>query len=296
VRDVDALAAVELKTVSTSLEDADFQDDVIKKARRVGARFCVQWNQRTTRICATPPIPPNPDGITETFDGADVILEFPELLEVKGKDYVGDVASTEALRVRARDLLGALANIRDTGAVGGRIVDPTVFVEVLAERVQEIRRSVSAGVRAAAASDADLRKQLNAWAQRQGPEVDAAVLYERASAQLIYRLVGQVVFYLAYAGYAHGGLPAFEIDDSKPLRPQLEPLWSAIRSIDYEALYEEDPLLDRLPLSTLAETQLKELLGWLDGFQWSSLDADVLAHADSIRRRSLLRHRGRPLL
>src|SRR4051794_37401928 len=58
-RDQDALAACELKTVGTPLEDPVFQDDVIKKARRVNAPYCVQWNQRNTRICATPPAPPN---------------------------------------------------------------------------------------------------------------------------------------------------------------------------------------------------------------------------------------------
>ena len=52
-RDVDALAAVELKTLRTRLDDIDFQDDVIKKARRVGAPFCVQWNQRDAVIHAT---------------------------------------------------------------------------------------------------------------------------------------------------------------------------------------------------------------------------------------------------
>ena len=37
-RDVDALAAIELKTVTTPLNDTTFQNDVIKKARRVGHR------------------------------------------------------------------------------------------------------------------------------------------------------------------------------------------------------------------------------------------------------------------
>lgn len=275
VRDRDALAACELKTVATGMNDAAFQDDVIKKARKVRAPYCVQWNQRSTRICATPPAPPNADALVETFDRSDVVFEFSDLAEVATKDYVGGTRATSALRRRAGELLGALANIRDTGAVGGRIVDPSVFVAVLAERVKEIRRHVAVGVRARAASSAKLRRQLNAWAQRQGPQVGAGVLYERAAAQLVYRVVGQVVFYLAYAGYSRG-LPAFRIDPEADLRQQLDPLWKAIRSIDYEALYEADEVLDQLPLSALAEGQLKELLAWLDDFEWSSLSEDVL--------------------
>ena len=52
-RDVDALAAVELKTVTTPLSDSTFENDLIKKARRVGAPYCVQWNQRQTAVHAT---------------------------------------------------------------------------------------------------------------------------------------------------------------------------------------------------------------------------------------------------
>ncbi len=52
-RDVDALAAVELKTVTTGLDDPVFQNDVIKKARRVSAPYCVQWNQKSTVIYAS---------------------------------------------------------------------------------------------------------------------------------------------------------------------------------------------------------------------------------------------------
>ena len=66
-RDVEALGAVELKTVATPLSDPAFQNDVIKKARRVGAPYCVQWNQRETAIYLTPEAPPTPEGVTETF-------------------------------------------------------------------------------------------------------------------------------------------------------------------------------------------------------------------------------------
>src|SRR5437867_4130216 len=78
VRDVDALAAVELKIISTPLSDLRFQDDVIKKARRVGAPYCVQWNQRETVIYSTPPAPPHALSRKEHFTD-DPLLEFDEL-------------------------------------------------------------------------------------------------------------------------------------------------------------------------------------------------------------------------
>ena len=192
VRDVQALAAVELKTLLTPLDDPDFQDDVIKKGRRLNAPYCAQWNQCRTVIYATPPEPPNALALKETFCDEHVVYELPEISEVTTKNYVGRPTMEVALERRARDLLTALANVRDTGAVGGRIVDPSVFVGALEKRVREIREHVATGVREKATSEADLRRGLVAWANRQGPEIEASVLYERAAAQFVYRVLGHV--------------------------------------------------------------------------------------------------------
>ncbi|MEO8289368.1 MAG: N-6 DNA methylase [Gaiellaceae bacterium] len=291
VRDLDALAAVELKTLSTPITDAEFQNDVIKKARRVGAPYCVQWNQRETVIHQTPSAPANAAGLTETFRN-DPLSRFPELAVVSTKDYVGKPAMVAALRGRARDLLTSLAALRDTGAVGGQILEPSVFVEWLSREVREIRQAVATGVRSAATSDKTLRSSIHAWAQAQGMTAPKAeVLYERAAAQLTYRLVGQAVFYLAYAGHSKE-LPPFKVRADKPLRPQLENIWAAIRAVDYEALYADDVVLDTLPLSAAAENGLVQLLERLNTYDWSGLDAAVLGsvfeHLIPVEERDLL--------
>jgi hypothetical protein len=239
VRDVDALAAVELKTLSTRLSDLDFQDDLIKKARRVGAPYCVQWNQRETAIYATPPAPPQALSRKEHF-AEEPLMEFAELTVVTTKDYVGRSELEAALRGRARDILTDLAGLYERGAVGKRIVEPSVFVEWLAREVREIRKATTDGVRKAASANRKLRTNLQSWATAQGMSAPRAeVLYERASAQLTYRLLGQAVFYLAYHGHMKG-VPPFSIKAGAPLRPSLQKLWTAIRAIDYEALYADD--------------------------------------------------------
>jgi hypothetical protein len=275
VRDVDALAAVELKTIATSLGNIDFQDDVIKKARRVGAGYCVLWNQRATVIHATPKPPPNAASTKETFT-EEPLSRLPDLEVVTSKDYVGVSAMEAALQGRAQDVLMQLATLRDTGAVGGRIVEPSVFVEWLAREVRDIRKAVASGVRHAAAADRDLRTSLQAWATKQGmtaPKVE--VLYERAAAQLTYRVLGQTVFYLAYSGNMPG-LTKLNLQPELPLRAQLQPYWTSIRAVDYEALYADDAVLDQLPLSPAAESAFIALLDQLAGYDWSTLDAAVL--------------------
>lgn len=150
----------------------------------------MQWNPRETSIYATPKAPPNASSIKELFSD-EPLSRFSELLVVTTKDYVGKAAMEAALRGRARDILSALAQLRDTGAVGGRIVEPTVFVEWLAREVREIRKAVTAGVTYEAAKTRALRTRLQAWATTQGmsaPKIE--VLYERASAQLTYRILG----------------------------------------------------------------------------------------------------------
>jgi methylase of polypeptide subunit release factors len=275
VRDVDALAAAELKTVKTQLSDGDFQDDVIKKARRIGAPYCVLWNQRETAIYATPSAPPDAASRKEHFVG-DALVAFDDLPIITTKDYVGNSAMEAALRGRALDLLSALSDLRARGAVGRRIVEPSVFVSWLAREVRDVRKAITAGVRTKASSDRKLRTALQVWAAAQGmsaPRVE--VLYERASAQLTYRLLGQAVFYLAYHGHMKG-LPPFKVVQGKALRPQLKAMWSAIRAIDYEALYADDVVLDELPLSPMGENGMARLLDQLAAYDWSTLDAPVL--------------------
>ena len=274
-RDAAALADIELKTLSTPLSDKAYQNDVIKKARQLGAPYCVQWNMRATEIHATPPAPANAAAVIEIFTD-EPLSRFPELPGITTKDYVGKSAMEAALQGRARDILSALGTLRDTGAVGGRIVDPSVFVEWLSDQVRMIRRSVTQGVRNAAAKDRDLRNRVQAWAKAQGmPAPRAEVLYERAAAQLTYRIVGQAVFYLAYAGHQKD-LPSFQVSPSKPLRVQLQKLWGDIRAVDYEALYAEDAVLDTLPLAPAAEAGFVGLLSQLNDYDWSTLDAAVL--------------------
>ena len=274
-RDVDALADIELKTLSTPLSDKKFQNDVIKKARQLGAPYAVQWNMRETVIHATPPAPKNASAIVETFT-EEPLSRFPELTAIASADYIGKPTLEAAIQGRARDLLTALADLRDTGAVGGRIVEPSVFVEWLSDRVRHIRRAVTAGVRAQAAKDRKLRNGLQAWAKGQGmPAPKLEVLYERASAQFTYRIVGQAVFYLAYGGHTKG-LPPFKVAAGTPLRAQLQKLWTGIRAVDYEALYADDAVLDALPLAPLAESEFIQLLDQLNDYDWSKLDAPVL--------------------
>ena len=274
-RDIDALAAVELKTLKTPLADGAFQNDVIKKARRVGAPYCVQWNQRQTVIHSTPLEPAMAASVIETFT-AEPLASFPELNVVTTKDYVGKAAMVGALEDRAEEILTALAELRDTGAIGGKIVEPSVFVHWLSGEVRSIRGALADGIRAAAVKDRKLRAQLQKWATEQGMAAPGLeVLYERAAAQLAYRIIGQSVFYLAYNGHTKQ-LPSLSLKPNLPLRKQLETPWTAIRAIDYEALYAADQVLDELPISPLAEKSLITLLDDLSKRDWSGLDTSVL--------------------
>jgi methylase of polypeptide subunit release factors len=273
-RDSDALAAVELKTLTTPLSDAAFQNDVIKKARRLGALFCVQWNQRETAIYSVPPEPGDASA-TEIFDG-EPLFAFSELTNVTTKDYVGNPAIEASLEERATALLTALAQLRDTGAVGGWIVEPSIFVDWLGREVRDIRQYIAAGIQAEAVKNRSLRTQLQTWAKNQGTSRPKdEILYEQAAAQLTYRILGQSIFYLAYAGHTQG-LPPFQVAPGTPLRQQLAVMWAAIREIDYEALYSDDVVLDELPMSASGENALVRLLAELDRYDWSTLDADVL--------------------
>jgi methylase of polypeptide subunit release factors len=261
-----ALLTAELKTPQTRLTERNFQRDAVRKAQLLTSPYLALWNMQALSLYRTPP-QPRQDLLPEDF----LYSWDPDPQVTKASDWLKSGVKLR-LEERARDLIIRASDVANTGAVARTVVDATVFVSVLTERIRLLRLQLEADVRDALTNKA-LRTEIVRWADRQGLRQLVGDWYAALAGQIAYRVVGQTLFYLAFK--RRHELPALRLESGSPLQLQLRTRWDAIRAYDYEALYEPSPL-EKIPLSPDTQERLISLVSDLAGYDWSNVHSDVL--------------------
>jgi hypothetical protein len=98
-------------------------------------------------------------------------------------DYVGDIGNVSRLqsvddwvvpdiqrelRQLVRKLVVALHDLVSRGAIGGQVLDATIFVESLSARVRVLRRLFETDFRNRLASERQLNQRILRWSRQQG--------------------------------------------------------------------------------------------------------------------------------
>ena len=263
-----AVLTAELKTPVVSMGDIKYQRDAVRKAQLLNSPYLALWNIKELKLFKTP-ASPRKDLLPEDF-----LHEWePDPLIRSVADWLTPAAKAR-LRDRANDLVIRLNDLLTTGAIARTVVEATVFVSFLTERVRLLRHQIYTDLGTSLSASKKLRTDIVKWADRQGLRYLVGDLYSALAGQVAYRIVGQTLFYLAFRRQ-QPSLPALTLDPSKRLYPQLRSRWDAIRAYDYEALFEPSPLED-IQLSTDTEQRFVTLIDDLDGYDWSSIHSDVL--------------------
>ena len=234
-----AALAMELKTPTTLLSDRTFQQDAILKAQSVAAPYIALWNMRMLVLYKTPAAP------RKGFLPTDLVREIGTLDAVSGVEDWLKLEVQTALRDLCHSLLRHLHDLTTLIALGDTVVDATVFVQVLTDRVRNLRPLLEHDVNQALAGAREVRNEIRKWVKEQGLDQFVDDINESLAAQLAYRLVGQTLFYYAFRRQ-EPSLPKLSLDTGTPLSEQLRVYWDEVRTYDYEALYEESPL-ERIP-------------------------------------------------
>lgn len=265
----DAALTVELKTPRTSLSDVPYQQDAVRKAQRLGAPYLALWNMQVIELYRTPAKP------RRTLLAHDRLASWDPDIGVRTVSDWTQPQVKQRLKERSHDLLRELSDLLTTGVLRRAVVDATVFVDALTERVRLLRLQIEVDVRQELSGRRQLRNEVFNWAAKQGLRDLVGDLYAALAGQAAYRIVGQTLFYLSFRR-RQPSLPAMDnVTDTQPLQVQLRAYWDAIRAYDYEALFEESPL-EKITLSRDTERGLIELIGDLDGYDWTHIGSDVL--------------------
>jgi hypothetical protein len=261
-----AFLTFSLKTPATPITDPDLLSDADKKAKRWGATFSAIWNMQAAELYAIPE--------TRKATPADRLHIWGPDSSVK---TVNDWLRPEiaaGLRTRAIEILDLAWGTHVSASQRAITIEAHVFVERLSQRLSELRAYLKPALDARVRSDRSVRQQISALAAAQGFIGFVEDINDAVVGQYAYRLIGQVLFYLALR--RKQPLPPLELSGTSNIPEALRPYWDNVRRFDYEALFQPNELDDLVPVPSSAQAIIRALISDLGGYDWNRLKDDVL--------------------
>lgn len=226
----------ELKTPATPVDDVELLENAAEKARVMNANYFVTWNMRESVIWRTP----------LKGEAVSAIHRFKSYLsihQVNVPDDLWDAAKQRLLKSRAKEILDDLAVLHKEGHLNLVDVDSTFFVHKLHEAVNALGPYVHQALRARIARSPKFKDGLYDWAVKQGIARfdEGDIFFETVSRQILYRLLGKVVFYLTLRRFRKD-IPKLDLQgiDTIKISEKLQGYFEAARRIDYQAVFERD--------------------------------------------------------
>ena len=113
------------------------------------------------------------------------------------------------------------------------------------------------------------------WSDRYDEDPD--VVQATFTSQAAYLLMNKLVFYkLLENADAYTDVPDVTVDDLAAGDRRRAAFDELIEAVDFEAVYEQDPIFDALPLTDTAQRQVEDLLANLEEYNLDTFDEDVI--------------------
>ena len=263
-----AFLTIELKTPETSITDPSLLADACEKGQRWEAPFFAIWNMQVAELYRTPPHPKKatPADRLEAWQPDPLISSVNDWLKPK---------PAASLRERAIEILNHAWQLNTDQATRAVPIDASIFVDRIAERISRLQAEILPVLSMETKKNRMLRRKIRAIAAAQGM-IGIVDNFEAAiTGQFTYRLIGQILFYLALRR-KQPSLRPLEPSPSELLPNALRPFWDDVRRFDYEALFEWSELEELVPIPTAAQRLIRRLITELGGYDWNSLRDDVL--------------------
>lgn len=127
----------------------------------------------------------------------------------------------------------------------------------------------------------EFESEFEAWVDDQGwsdrYDDDPEAVQHTFVAQAAYLLMNKLVFYkLLENADAYVDVPDVTVDDLADGDSRRETFDALIEAVDFEAVYEQDPIFDALPLTDTAQRQVEDLLENLEDYNLDKFDEDVI--------------------
>jgi len=260
-----AIASIELKNTTVPIDDAELLENGMQKAINLSCKYLITWNVRETAIWDISKGRP------------DRIHKYPVIISIRTIQDILRPDAQNALKARAREIIEDLDTHIVTGVFRARTLDAVLFAGVLQDTVEHLNPEFKKALITKYSTDKTFQKAIQKWARRQGIQnYDTDDFFTSISKQIVYRIIGQVLFYFALKRH-NGNLPNLEINDFEieKAKDVLQAAFEEVRKIDYQAIYEKD-LIDEIDWNTDAAITLQNLLKSLAFYDFSSMPLDVI--------------------
>jgi type I restriction enzyme M protein len=263
----------ELKTPVTPVDDHELLNNAAEKARAIHADYFVTWNMRDTVIWRTP-------HWTEEVSRVHRLKTYPPIYQITNPDDLWVGFKQELLKARAKEILNDLSTLYKEGHLHLIEVDSTFFVHKLSEAVKTLWPYIHKSLIAEIGKNSEFKNGLFDWAVKQGIATYEAgeKFFETVSRQIVYRLLGKILFYLTLRRF-RTDIPKLDLHGISPAKvsEKLKEYFEIARQIDYQAVFEED-FPDTVPFPAGAVEPLINLLDDLNRYNFSHMPQDVVGN------------------
>ncbi len=123
----------------------------------------------------------------------------------------------------------------------------------------------------------EFKKDFNNWINKQGWDIGEDEEKKRFVNQAAYLLMNKLFFYkvLEDTGHEVPDLPLEELNDPERRREAFDRI---IEEVDFEPIYEHDPIFDELPLTERGSLEVGEFLEELDRYDFDEFKHDTIGH------------------
>ncbi len=260
-----AVATIELKDTNTAVDNAEFLSNGILKAKSLRAKYFVTWNVRQTILWDISGSKPKR------------LQVYPPLLTVRSIEDINIPQVHKQLYERTQEIMSDFNDIVSTGKLHPHQLNPETFAASLHYAVEVLTPGMKRSLIQEYTQNKAFQREFQLWAREQGIDnYDHNEFFTNASRQIIYKMLGRIIFYFALRRFSPN-LPELALHDSD-LKETQKVLWEAferVREIDYQAIFEPD-LTDQIPWSVDSATVLQSLLNNLAYYNFSNIPLDVI--------------------
>jgi len=260
----------ELKTPMTPVDDQKLLEEASEKAQAMHADFFVTWNMKDAVIWRTPAT-----GTKVTQEYRSYI--YPSIDSVTTPEDLWVESKKILLKELAKQILDDLSILNRDGHLHQIDIDAVFFVQRLKEAVNILGPYIHQALSQKIGKSSRFRDGLFDWAVKQGiPNYGEETFYEIVSRQLVYRLLGKILFYMTLRRF-RADIPKMDLVGIDPSQAdeKLKEYFEQARQIDYQAVFEQD-FLDQIAIPPSGVDALARLTNDLNRFNFSQMPQDVV--------------------
>lgn len=261
----------ELKFPDTDVDDEELIENALKKAKALRTNSFVTWNGKNTIIWL----------IDEEYekDNLKRLKEYPSISTITTaadlRDYSKFLKHESELKNRLFEILKDLEALKEEG-----ILRESSFSEFFIIAIQESTNRLTPLfvelIKNVKGKNKKFREAFSEWSIIEAVSLLEDITPEEVLARhIVYKLIGQIIFYFSLSQFAGKGIPILKIKNPKTTQKELSGYFKIAEKIDYQAIFKKD-FTDELTYSVKISTCLYQIITHLSRFDFTKLPLKVI--------------------